>query len=129
MTKRQDPSSPLFNFEAFAAQPLSLLEPWIKAQAEMFTTMRRVSDHWFERRAADAASFQQAAESLAKCKGGDDFLEAQQQCARVLTERLTADFSGLRDDMMSLGQSAGSALGGLGSTASTKGGAPKQAAE
>lgn len=130
MSKRLDLSPFMFNSEAFPIQPFSLLEPWLKAQTELLTTMKRVSDHWFERRAADAVSLQQAAENLGKCKGSDDFLEVQQQCVRVLAERIAADLSGFRDDMMSIGESAGSALGGGSSlTASPGSGARKQAAE
>lgn len=95
----------------------------------MVTTMKRVTDHWFERRAADCALFQEATGHLATCKSGNDLLEAQQQYASILAERVAADLAGLRGDMLSLGESVGSALGTVGLTGPQRVDVAKAAAE
>ena len=84
--------------------PANLLEPWLSAQASWIATMKQITDHWYERRAADIASLTQAAQRLASCKGADALAQLQSECASVLTERVMADLNGLRDDVALLAE-------------------------
>ena len=114
MSKRQDELPSLFNLDSLPVMPFNLFAPWLKAQASMVTTMKRMSDHWFDRRAADLAMWQEASGRIADCKTTTNLVEVQQQCASALADRFMSDLSALQADMMSLGESAGSAFGDLG---------------
>jgi len=111
MSKSQETSPLGFNLEAFGPGPLSLVEPWLKAQASMVTAMKGMADHWYERRTGDIAAVQQAATRLAGCTTVESLFEAQSQCASSLTERFMADLVGLQEDVLSVGATATSALG------------------
>src|SRR5581483_2740219 len=126
-TKRAEAVTPFnFTFEALGLTPTAFIAPWLKAQADMVTTMKGMTDHWYERRAADFAALQDVTAKLAGCATTERFAEMQTQCASALTERFMADLSGLRDDMVALGSAATSAFGALGRDGK---GSPKLAAE
>ena len=126
MTKRQEALPFGFDF-ATGLSPMTMLEPWLKAQAGMATTYKTMIDHWCERRTADLALLQDTAAQLAGCGTPERFVELQTKCATALAERVMADLTGLREDMMSFGNSAASALGDLGANGPLE--SPRVAAE
>lgn len=114
-----------FNFETLGVTPLTMLAPWLKAQAGMVSALQGMSEHWYERRSADFAALQDVATCLGGCTTPEKFLAAQSKCASALTERFMADLTGLREDMMSLGDSATAALSSLGPNGAPGKSAPK----
>lgn len=114
MSKSRETQPFGFNFDAFGPGPFVMLEPWLKAQANMVAAMKGMSDHWYERRTADLAAVQKLASRLAGCTSFESLVDVQSQCASALTERMMADFAGLQEDVMSVSSSATSALGELG---------------
>ena len=124
MSKRQDTTPFTATFEQLT--PGAFLEPWMKAQASMASTMRDMAEHWYARRTADMTALQDATARLAGCTSPESFAQAQTQCASMLAERFMADLSGLREDMLALGNVATSALGAAATSAKS---APKLAAE
>ncbi|HUA52127.1 MAG TPA: phasin family protein [Candidatus Sulfotelmatobacter sp.] len=126
MSKRPEALPFGFNFDT-GLSPMAMFEPWLKVQAGMATTYKTMIDHWCARRTADLASLQEMAAQFAGCSTPQSLVEAQTKCASALAERVMADVTGLREDMMSLGSSAATALGGLGANGATK--APRAAAE
>jgi len=129
MSKRQRSAQSVLGLDIPPIVSLNPLVPWLSVQANVFTTMRRLTDGWYARRAADIASLQEAADQVANFRSTESLLEAQGRCATALTERFIADLSELQDSLISLGRSAGDALGGVGSHGSHDGSASKLAAE
>lgn len=111
MGKIEKPMPFAFELDAFSAAPLSLVGPWLNAQAGLLGALRTATEHWYERRAADLAAWQTAVDTLAACSSTDGLAEAQMRCGSALADRLVADLSGWRDDLVSIGASAASVLG------------------
>ena len=126
MSKRPEALPFGFNFET-GLSPMTMFEPLLKLQAGMAASYKTMIDHWCARRTADLALLQDTAAQFAGCSTPQSYIEAQTKCASALAERVMADVTGLREDMMSLGSSAATALGGLGANGATK--APRAAAE
>lgn len=120
MAKSQETSPFGFNVDALGLGPFGLMEPWLKAQANMVSAMKDMTEHWYERRTADIAIVQKAATRLAGCTTLEGLVEAQTQCAADMADRVVADFTGLQEDVFSVSASATSALGELGMDGSVR---------